>query len=181
MIFPCLNSEPTTSVPNSNRPPADRNLEWRTSANICAGLWDELYAPARDEHFFRAQTRTFPDDQGLALMACRVAFRQALLREEIVLGAEFGLRHAERHARLNDRSPLDLLRRGNLQAARNRANSAPAEDASVWLLLLAAELAGQEQLESAKAVLSDLAERSPGPAKQPVSRHRRCASGRRVL
>lgn len=103
-----------------------------------AGVYDTLYAIARDEAFLKAQNDTVPAEPELPLRTLQTALNAAIKRQEAPLIAEMLLRHAKYATDFE--TPIDVLEQGDIERALSLAEVMMERNDALgilWLLLLA--------------------------------------------
>jgi hypothetical protein len=116
----------------------------------------QIYTLARDAVFQQVQRRAFPAEPDLPLLTVQTALRSAADTDQAAPMAEFLLRHARQVSELQQESPLDALRSGNLKRALKLADLTDPERRVLWYLLLAWELYDGGWGEAAAEVLDML-------------------------
>jgi telomerase protein component 1 len=124
-----------------------------------AEAYDDLFVLARDASFVETVAGAFSADPQLTLEALRKAVEGAARLDDAGLMAEFVLAHARRRADLALESPLDVLRRGEIDRAWELADIQPADRCALWHLILAWELKDTQRGVQARATLDRLAQR----------------------
>lgn len=122
-----------------------------------AKQWDALYAIARNEDFYSHSIKQFPDEPDLHLKTVQTALLAAAEEDKAGEMAEFMLLHARRLVQTTAQdSPLDALRKGNLERAWKLTDLYEIERRILWYLLLAWELKDTGRCEEARETLKRL-------------------------
>jgi len=156
---------PGLTSPQALRPQDSYPLRHLSTHLLLAEEYDALFNLSRNSRFSEAQTLAFPDDPGFSLTTIRDAIRGAARKDDPGTIAEFVIRHAFAMSTITRESPLDDLRKGELQRALSRAEKFEdkIELLSIWYLLLAWELKGSdrivEPIPKAKEVLERLSQK----------------------
>jgi len=96
----------------------------------------DLYALARDEAFARAQQEAYPWLPALQMETVRAALGRALSEQHAGQAAEQVIRAAAALMEMRQESPMDALKRGNMQRAWALASEADPDLVLQWKLLL---------------------------------------------
>ncbi|WP_293092244.1 AAA family ATPase [Moorena sp. SIOASIH] len=118
---------------------------------------EQLYCLARDKTFAVTQHQQILDEPDLSLKVVRTALRSAADTDDPVAMAEFMLLHAKRLLEtMEQETPLDVMRRGNLERALHLADLYDTKLRVLWYLLLAWELKDESRFEEAQEILKKL-------------------------
>lgn len=121
------------------------------------GGGERLVRLALNDAFRQAQLNALPDRPDLTMAIFDGAIVYAAAQREVHVVGELLLSHAAHiDAARYARTPLDALRAGSLPEARRRAALFAPVEASLWTLLLAADLVASEQTEAAIQLLTEL-------------------------
>jgi hypothetical protein len=135
-------------------------LRYRADLLLQAQKYDALHALAMDRDYAALQQAELPSEPDLPLSTVRLTLQAAADQGQAVHIVEALTEHARRIGVLRGVSPLAALRTTpgaiGLSSAWTLADANNAEGRTLWLLLLAWELAANERAEEAESTLARL-------------------------
>lgn len=119
---------------------------------------EQLYDLARDKTFAATQQEQIPGEPDLSLKVVQTALLSAADTDAPVAMAEFALLHAKRLLveTVEQETPLEVIRRGNLERALNLADLYETKLRVLWYLLIAWELKDETRFGEAQEIVEKL-------------------------
>lgn len=118
--------------------------------------WNELFALAADESYSQTQAEAFPESPDLPLKTLQTAILASADKDDGAAIAGFMFAHARRVREITNESPLEALKRGQLERAWLLADQHDPDRRALWYLLLVWELEEKERLDESQATLKGL-------------------------
>jgi tetratricopeptide (TPR) repeat protein len=118
--------------------------------------YDELFALAHNEVFRQDQIAALPNDPELPLRTIQTALQGALNADDVKRIAELSFMHVSFASTIgSNETPLEALRRGNLNKALKLTNNFDDPVPSLWKFLLIWHMARNGEAEEAKLFLQE--------------------------
>ena len=107
---------------------------------FCSNSYKRLFHLAHDRSFLAKQEETFPEEPELPLQTIQFGLQAAAELDDAASCADLLITHAQQLWNVEEQSPLDAVRAGNLQRALQLIELMDPERRLIWTLLLAWEL-----------------------------------------